>query len=523
MPTVPYRLHAYISSFRFFRSRPVPCRPGGARRHGWHLLALALFCCAALPISSAPAAARLPHRAAHHAAPMSGPLPGSVALALQRAGVPLSAISVVVERVGDPQPVLALNAGQPMSPASAMKLVTTWAGLSILGVDYSWRTTAYADGSVANGVLHGNLYVRGTGDPKLVPEELIDLVEQIRQAGITSIQGNLVLDKRWFDTSTRDLPSFDGDDAAPYNVGPDPLLYAFKTVTFTLEPAPDGPVTISTLPALAQLRITDDLQPARGPCRDISHALDPSITAQPDGTVDAVFSGAYPVRCGARSTNIAMLDHSSFFAGGFLALWQQAGGTFQGAVREGPVPALARLVATHRSPPLGDIVRDINKFSNNVMARNLFLSIGAVAGHPPATTAESARIIEKFLHANALPMPGLVLDNGSGLSRDGQISAASLAALLQAANASPAAQVFVASLPTVGVDGTMRHRLTNMPVAGSAQIKTGTLNGVRAIAGYVAAANGQSYVVVSMINDQHAQAAGAAHDALLEWVYLHAP
>ena len=474
-------------------------------------------------MNPAPAAARFLHRTARHAAQVSGPLPSAVEVALQRAGVPLSSMSVVVERVGDPDPVLALNAGQPMSPASTMKLVTTWSGLSILGVDYRWRTTAYADGTVENGVLHGNLYVRGTGDPKLVPEELIDLVQRIHQAGITSIQGNLVLDKQWFDASTRNLPSFDGDDAAPYNVGPDPLLYAFKSATFTLDPVPGAPVAISVLPALSQLQITDDLRPTNGPCRDLTRALNPTITAVPNGIVDAVFSGDYPLRCGERSINIAMLDHTTFFAGGFLALWQQTGGTFQGGVREGPVPFAARLVATHHSPPLGDIVHDINKFSNNVMARNLFLTIGAAAGHPPATTAQSSKVIEKFLHAHALPMPELVLDNGSGLSRDEQISAASLAALLQAANASPVAQVFVASLPTVGVDGTMRHRLTNMPVAGSAQIKTGTLNNVRAIAGYVGAANGQSYVVVSFINDPHAQGARAAHDALLEWVYLHAP
>ena len=105
-------------------------------------------------------------------------------------------------------------------------------------------------------MLHGNLYIQGTGDPKLVPEELIDLVQKIHKAGINGVDGALVLDKRYFDASTRDLPPFDDDTTAPYNVGPDPLLYAFKSLSFTLTPSPDGSVAIDVLPALAQLQIS---------------------------------------------------------------------------------------------------------------------------------------------------------------------------------------------------------------------------------------------------------------------------
>ncbi len=170
-------------------------------------------------------------------------------------------MSVVVQRIGAPVPLVAINATQPMLPASTMKLVTTYAGLSLLGPDYRWKTTAYADGEVdTQGVLHGNLYIQGTGDPKLVPEELIDLVDQIRRNGITGIDGALVLDKRYFDTSTRDLPAFDADESAPYNVGPDPLLYAFKSLSFTVTPSPDGRVAIDVLPALAQLQIDNQLR-----------------------------------------------------------------------------------------------------------------------------------------------------------------------------------------------------------------------------------------------------------------------
>jgi D-alanyl-D-alanine carboxypeptidase/D-alanyl-D-alanine-endopeptidase (penicillin-binding protein 4) len=249
----------------------------------------------------------------------------------------------------------------------------------------------------------------------------------------------------------------------------------------------------------------------------------PTLAPRPDGTVQAAFSGAYPRRCGERAVNVAVLDHSAFFARGFMALWRQAGGAWRGQLREGATPAQARRVATHYGPPLAEIVHDINKFSNNVMARNLFLTIGAVVDQPPATTARAAQVIERWLAAAHLLGDGLVLDNGAGLSHTSRISAQSLAALLQAAYKSQVAQPFIESLPIVGVDGTMRARLTNKPVLGNAYIKTGTLDGVRAIAGYVTAASGTSYAVVSFINHPRAEAARGALDRLLEWVYQHAP
>lgn len=450
--------------------------------------------------------------------PATRQMPAPVSAALAREHIPLSSVSIYVEKIGSTTPLIDLNGDKPMQPASTMKIVTTFTGLSMLGPEYRWKTTARADGNIVGGVLHGNLYIEGTGDPKLVPEELIDLVNQIHHAGIIGLEGDLVLDKRYFDASTRDAPPLDDEADAPYNVGPDPLLYAFKSLNFTLHPdAAEGGVDIDVVPPLAQLHVSNQLRLSRGPC--VGAALTPDLTPQPDGTVDAIFSGDYSARCGDHVTNIAVLDHTRFFGGGFLALWQQSGGTFHGNVREGATPASAKEVGVHRSPPLGEIVRDINKFSNNVMARNLFLTIGATQSRPPATTASAAATIQTWLIRNRLAIPDLVLDNGSGLSRDERITAVGLAELLQAANASPVAQVFVESLPIAGVDGTMRHRLTNQPVVGNAHIKTGTLSDVRAIAGYVASQDGNSYVVVSFINDPRAEAARAAHDALLEWIY----
>ncbi|WP_181448120.1 D-alanyl-D-alanine carboxypeptidase/D-alanyl-D-alanine endopeptidase [Burkholderia pseudomallei] len=498
---------------------PSPPPPAAVRaRRTLARGAMLVAACAALAFA-APAAARRKPKPPRYPAAVSAArnvLPASVLVALQRARVPASSLSVVVERIGDRTPVVAWNASRPMQPASTMKLVTTYAGLSLLGADYRWRTSAYADGDVdENGTLHGTLYIKGTGDPKLVPEELIDLVNKIRRAGIVNVDGALVLDKTFFAPQTRDLPPLDDDASAPYNVGPDPLLYAFKALSFTVTPTDSGAIAVDVVPALANLNVDNRLVEGQGSC----DAARPTLVTDANGELTASFAGDYPPSCGPTTTNLAVLNHSTFFARGFLALWRQTGGSFSGTIAEGKVPGRARPVASHHGPVLSSVVHDINKFSNNVMARNLFLTIGAVEHRPPATPAQSADTIRAFLAHSGLPTDGLALENGSGLSRDERVSALGLADMLQAANASPVAQAFVDSLPIAGVDGTMRNRLTNAPVGGNAHIKTGTLRDVRAIAGYVASADGSSYVVVSFINDDRASAARAAHDALLEWVY----
>jgi serine-type D-Ala-D-Ala carboxypeptidase/endopeptidase (penicillin-binding protein 4) len=184
-------------------------------------------------------------------------------------------------------------------------------------------------------------------------------------------------------------------------------------------------------------------------------------------------------------------------------------------VREAPVPAEARLLVWQDSPPLAEVVRDINKFSNNVMARQLFLTLGTGGTEPGANAARSIRALTNWLQREDLAMPELVLENGCGLSRHERISAASLSRLLRHAYAGARMPEFMASLPVAGLDGTMKHR---MAASGSAYVKTGLLDGVRALAGYVLADSGHRYVVVAIVNHANADSATAALDALLQWV-----
>ncbi len=492
------------------------------------------LCAALLLAASAPAAiakkpeAKITRTSAGDAATQRAGLPAQVTAALRRAQVPASAASFYVVKVGAPQPRASWNAQTPMNPASTMKLVTTFAGLQLLGPDFRWQTSLYADSQPGpDGTVNGNVYLRGRGDPKLVPEEMAKLAATARAAGVTTINGDVVLDRSFFADGVGGNGTIDGESQRAYNVGPDALLYAFKTLSFTVTPdATSQSVAVTVTPALAQLRLDNRLTLSNGKCGDWRSRATPVVTSQADGTVVAAFAGDYSADCGEHMVNLATLSHGEFTWGGFVAEWQTAGGRFAHlpALKSGKVPRNAVLLARHYGLPLSDIVRDINKFSNNVMARQLFLTIGAEIDRTgPASTERSTRVVRRWLSRQGLDMPELVIDNGSGLSREERISAYDMARLLQQALASDVGPALLDSLPILGVDGTLRNRLTRANAAGNAYLKTGTLQDVRAIAGYVDALNGERYVVVSYINHPNAGQAQEAHDALMQWVYRGAP
>jgi D-alanyl-D-alanine carboxypeptidase/D-alanyl-D-alanine-endopeptidase (penicillin-binding protein 4) len=440
-------------------------------------------------------------------------LPPATAKALRSAGIPEASVAVWVQEVGVPRPTLSWRAEVPMNPASAMKIVTTYAGLELLGPAFRWKTEAYLDGD--------NLILRGTGDPKLNYESFWMLLRNLRGRGLRELRGDIILDRSYF--APMQSGPFDSDTYRPYNVPPDALLVNFKSLRFTFIPDGDNAVRIYTEPSLPGVEIVNQLKPGSGECPDGTRAfreqVQASFQSQPPR---ASFVGSYPLSCGERELNVALHDPQEYMAGMIRQLWGEMGGTWKGAVREGSVPPTARLLYVHESEPLSEAVRDINKFSNNVMARQLFLTIGAERAAPPARAEESARVIRQWVAAKKINAPELVLENGSGLSRVERISAQHLAALLQAAWRSPVMPEFVSSLPIVAADGTMRKRLGGGPVAGSAHIKTGLLNDARTIAGYVLDRQGRRQVVVMMVNHPRAPQADPAMDALIEAVYRQA-
>jgi D-alanyl-D-alanine carboxypeptidase/D-alanyl-D-alanine-endopeptidase (penicillin-binding protein 4) len=439
-------------------------------------------------------------------------IPPAVSAALHEARIPSSAVGLVVATLDGGPIRLAVNESVPMNPASTMKLLTTYAALNLLGPAFQWRTEAYATSQPRGGRLDGDLVLRGSGDPSLVIERFWVLVHRLRGLGLRQIHGNLVLDKSAFEPDVASGASLDGNDLRPYNVAPDALLVNFKTLSLDFVPDPAASVArIIATPTLAGVRLPASVPLAHGPCGDWRERLKPDFS----NPWAPRFTGPYSLECAEQTWHVSVLDHTHFVSAAFRALWEAAGGTWTGHVLEARVPPGARELLVHESPPLSEIVRDINKFSNNVMARQVFLTLGAPDPGRSASPERSAQAVSAWLAQTGLPMPELVLENGCGLSRRERISADSLARLLRHAYAGPRMPEFVASLPVAGLDGTMKKRNA---ASGSAYVKTGLLEGVRALAGYVLSASGHRYVVVAIVNHADADAATSALDALLNWV-----
>ena len=407
-----------------------------------------------------------------------------------------------------------------MNPASVMKLVTTYAALELLGPAYRWKTEAYATAPVREGVLDGDLALKGYGDPKLDLEAFWVLLRALRGKGLQSIRGDLVLDRSHFERAPGDAARFDGDAFRPYNVLPDALLVNYKSLRFAFAPEPErGTVSVHVEPRPPALDVVNVLKLAEGPCPEGSAFRELLKATFEPARQRAIFAGRYPSSCGEKDLNVALLEPNDHVAGMTRQLWAELGGTWPGAAREGLVPPGARLLHAMDSAALAEIVRDTNKFSNNVMARHIFLTLGAEDAGAPASGQKAFAAIRNWLGRKGIAAPELVMENGSGLSRVERISAASLAGLLQAAWRSPVMPEFMSSLPVAAVDGTMRRRLKGEGVAGQAHIKTGLLNDARAMAGYVLDRSGRRHIVVMFVNHPGAPETQPAMDALLRWVY----
>ncbi len=451
--------------------------------------------------------------------PARAVLPSGVARAFLDTGIPLSSISVVVREAGAARPLFAVDADRAMNPASVMKLITTYAALDLLGRDYRWRTEAYLGGPLEGGRLSGDLILKGYGDPKITIERWKAFMAELRARGLEQIDGDLVLDRTYFRTGAHDPAAFDHEPLRPYNVGPDALLVNFNAVRFVFAPdAKRGAVSVRTEPPLPEVVLEGMPALATGECGDWRSMLGAAFTNHA-ASASAAFTGRYAETCAERDWNLALLDHPHYVAGMFSTYFREAGGDFSGKLKEGLAPRTTAPFAVLMSPPLHEIVRDINKLSNNVMARQLFLTLASTAHPPPATTGLAADVVQRWLNDKRIRMPGLVLENGSGLSRNERATAGGLAQLLATAYAGPFREDFVDSLAVAAVDGTVERRFRNTAAAGQALLKTGSLEGVRAMAGYVINPAGRRFIVVAIINHPNAAKGGAGLDYLVQWVY----
>jgi len=448
-------------------------------------------------------------------------LPPPVQRVLDGHTIPAEDVSVLVQPVAGGQPVLSHLVGVPRNPASTIKTLTTWAALDTLGPTYYWPTEVYFLGDFADGMLDGDLALKGYGDPYLVTEELWKLLRALRRTGLDDVQGALVLDDTHFAPVDEHPGTFDGQPYRTYNVAPNALLVNFKAVRFQFLPDhANAAVRISADPSPSNLDIDNRLKLVDGPCRGYQAGIAFDLADFPTGR-RAVFSGNFPAACAPYALSRTVLEHDSFIYGVYRSLWAELGGRHRGGFRRDSVPQAVEPALTWRSRPLAEIIRSVNKFSNNVMTRQLLQTLGTERDGPQASAAAGIAAIYDYLDAQGIASDSLVIDNGAGLSRATRISAEALAGVLVTAARSPLAPEFLASLSLGGLDGTTRGRFNGHPVTGRMHVKTGRLDHVSALAGFVHARSGVDYAVVVMVNspEAHRGPGSELQEALVRWVY----
>jgi D-alanyl-D-alanine carboxypeptidase/D-alanyl-D-alanine-endopeptidase (penicillin-binding protein 4) len=446
-------------------------------------------------------------------------LPPPVESRLNHRQVPQDTTSIYVEDLESGEVLVSWNDSVPRNPGSTIKLLTTLVAIDMLGPTYSWQTDIHVLGEVANGVLQGDLLLKGYGDPYLVTERVWQMVRQIRQAGIDEITGDLLLDDSHFELNGYDPAAFDRQPLRAYNVAPNALLMNFKSVRYWFEPLPEsGKVRIWTDPSLVNLTIDNRLSVIPGRCRGYQRGI--TITAN-DAVDKMTFSGKFPGGCKRYAMDRAALGHHEFAHGLFTSMWRDSGGAFKGGWQAATAPEDQEPLLSFRSLPLTDVISRVNKYSNNVMARQLLLTLSAEVLGPPGTEKGGRKVVGDWLHANGLEFTELAFDNGAGLSRDARITAADFGAMLRFAWRQSYMPEYVSSMSLAGLDGTLRYRMDDGPLEGAAHLKTGSLDHVAGIAGYLQSRSGRRFAVVVIQNhpDIHRGYGEETQEALLRWLY----
>lgn len=449
-------------------------------------------------------------------------LPASVADALKKSGIPQQSVAIYVQAVEGSDPILNHNGDKSLNPASVMKLVTTNAALELLTPTYRWKTEVYRDGEVVidklnNGNLLGNLIIKGYGDPNFRAQELWRLLMSLQQAGIKGIDGDLVVDKSYFDKNVGNRKAFDDEAWRAYNAEPSAFLVNGRNTSFKLN-STGSVVNISQEFALPEVQIINNMKLTQGVCGAWRNRF--SYTVSPNDTGATVtFNGTFSPDCGERYLELSLFDDERYAFYTFKKLWRELGGKFNGSLKVQEMPITAIKVVEQVSDPLGYVVRDINKWSNNLMARQLLLTIAAEISGPPATEAQGSMVIKNWLATKGLKFDELVIENGSGLSRIERISAEHLGQMLLSTYHGAVMPEMMASMPILSKDGTVMGRLKDSLSNGRAHLKTGSIDGVSAIAGYVLDANNHRHVLVMMVNHNKAADSKNAQDALIEWVH----
>ncbi len=448
-------------------------------------------------------------------------LPPPVQNVLKLRSVPQNTVSIQVTDVNAGNTVVSWLANEHRNPASTMKLLTTLVALDRLGPAYRWRTEVYARGDIKGGVLDGDLLLKGYGDPFLVTERVWQLARQIRHSGIQDISGDLLLDDSWFFVGEYDPAAFDRQPLRAYNVAPNALLMNFKVVRYWFQPEVDGSgVSVRVDPAIDNLRVVNRLKLRNSSCRGFQRGISVDMN---DVLDEVTFSGSFPNRCKAYAMDRTALSHREFVHGLFGHIWRDSGGEFDGRWRAAVAAPDEEPLVVFESLPLADVIARVNKHSNNVMARHLLYTLSAELHGAPGTEAGGVEAIADWLGERGFESCCTAIQNGAGLSRDTRMSAGDLVRLLEYAWQQPYMPEYLSSLSVSGADGTLRRRFDDPALAGQAHLKSGSLDHVAALAGFLQSKSGRRFALAVIVNHENAHRGPGdeIQEALLRWLYEH--
>ncbi|MDX1915406.1 MAG: D-alanyl-D-alanine carboxypeptidase/D-alanyl-D-alanine-endopeptidase [Methylophilus sp.] len=445
-------------------------------------------------------------------------LPQTLIEALKQADIPQDSVAVYVQSVDGAAPSFSHNASKAMNAASVMKLVTTYTALEALTPAYRWKTEVYREGELRRGVLNGNLMIKGYGDPSFKAQDFWRLLMSLQQAGVREIKGDLVIDKSLFAKELSARSTFDDEIWRAYNALPSAFLVNGRSTSFKFS-VEDGMVVVNQEFELPQVRIVNNMKPTLGACADWRNYFRYNVNPKTEG-VTVIFNGTYSVGCEERYLELSVLSDEQYAFYTFKKLWKEIGGKFSGKLQVREIPLTALKVLEQHSEPLGYVVRDINKWSNNLMARQLLLAMAIEKNSTLANEEDGSAVVKQVLSNKGLRFSELVIENGAGLSRIERISAEHLGQMLTTAYNSAVMPEFIASLPILALDGTVKKRLEYSAMQGNAHLKTGSLDGVSAVAGYVLDQHKRRYVLVMLVNHAKAAASKGVQDALIQAVYF---
>ncbi|MEW5803081.1 MAG: D-alanyl-D-alanine carboxypeptidase/D-alanyl-D-alanine-endopeptidase [bacterium] len=369
-------------------------------------------------------------------------------------------------------------------PASNQKLFTSAAALARLKPDYCFPTIIYAGKMPKDGVISGPLYIKGFGDPLLVNEELWELTRQIGDAGIKRVTEGLVYDDSYFASEENREEQQGGDPSVWYRAESGALSINFNTVTFSIRPASKvgyKPLIQWNTSARSIQVINKAITTAGSPKKALSIARNVK-----DGINTFTFSGQISIRHSPMTIYRAVEAPARYAAEALKEMLVQKGIHISGEVRPGIVPEEARVICQHQSKPLAIIVTSLNKISNNFIAQQLLKAMGAEVKGSPGTSDKGVAVIKEFLEEAGVGADHFTATDGCGLSKKNMTSPKKIVDLLTYMQQKFEYQPeYFASLAIAGVDGTLKKRLRNPKTQRRVRAKTGLVNGVSCLSGYV--------------------------------------